>query len=135
MNGLGVAAGLVYLGDAAFEIDTGLHRPQHFITGAEDAIEQLELLGQQLIDAPVGVVVAIQEVDDNHIVLLPVAVATPDALFDPLRVPWQVIVDDHRAELEVDPFGTGLGGDHDAAAFASMVAEVVDQRGAGVGSA
>jgi hypothetical protein len=33
------------------------------------------------------------------------------------------------------PFGAGFGGDHDAAAFASIVAEVVDQRGARVGSA
>ena len=45
-----MAAGLVNLGDAALEIDTGLHRAQHLITGTEDAIEELEFLLKQLED-------------------------------------------------------------------------------------
>jgi hypothetical protein len=43
--------------------------------------------------------------------LLPVAVASSDALLDPLRVPGQVVVDDQRAELEVDALGGGFGGE------------------------
>ena len=83
------------------------------------------------IDALVGLVVPVEEIDHDHVVLLPVAVAAADALLDALRVPWQVVVDDQRAELEVDAFGAGLGGDHDLA----LLAEVVHQRRAHVGGA
>jgi len=41
----------------------------------------------------VSIVVARDEVHDGHIVLLAVAVAAPDTLFDALRVPGQVVVD------------------------------------------
>jgi hypothetical protein len=46
-----------------------------------------------------------------------------------LRIPGQVVVDDQGAELEVDAFGPGLGGDHDR----SLLAKMVDQSGAGIG--
>ena len=54
--------------------------------------------------------------------------AAADALLDALRVPRQVVVDDHRAELEVDALRGRLGGDHDRA----LVAEVVHERLAAV---
>ena len=73
----------------------------------------------------------VHKVDHHHVVLLAVAVAAANALFDALGVPWQVVVDDQRAELQVDALGPGLGGDHDAGRFFEML----DQRGAGVGGA
>ena len=102
---------------------------QHLVACAEHAAEQLELLGEQLVDALVGSVLLVEEVDDDDVVLLAVAVTAADALLDPLRVPGQVVVDDQRAELQIDAFGGGLGGDHDY----RFVAEILDQRSAHVG--
>ena len=67
------------------------------------------------MNARFGVVLPVQEIDDGHVDLLAVTVAPPDALFDPLRVPGQVIVDKQGAELKVDAFGAGLGRDQDRA--------------------
>ena len=45
-----------------------------------------------------------------------------------------LIADDHRAELKVDALGARFGGDHDAAAFARKIAEIIDQCGPRIGS-
>gem|GEM_PF-2460551 len=124
----GFATILVDGGDPPLEIHTGANGSQHFVTGAEYAFEQLELLRQQLIDTGIRLVAAVHEVDHHHIVLLPVTVAATDALFDTLWIPRQVVIDDQRAELEVDAFRACLRGDHDGAALL----EVLNQRGAGV---
>ena len=58
--------------------------------------------------------------------------AAANALFDSLRVPRQVVIDDQRAELQVDTFGSRFSGDHDFRAGAVVLAEVVDQRGAAI---
>src|SRR5207248_1747888 len=71
----GAAAGLVNLGDAALEVDAALQRAQHLVRGAEDALEEAELLREQLEDALVSGVGAVEEVDHDHIVRLAVAVA------------------------------------------------------------
>ena len=72
-----------------------VHNPQHVVGRAEQPLEKAELLRKQLVHADIGGVPRIAEVDDNDIELLPVAVATSDALFDALRVPGQIIVHDH----------------------------------------
>ena len=59
----------------------------------------------------VGLIAVVKEVDDDHVMLLTVAVTAADALFDPLRVPRQVIVDDLRAELKIHASGRSFGGD------------------------
>ena len=47
----------------------------------------------------------IDKVDDQYrFLFLPYPVDSPDTLLDLHRVPWQVIVDDCRAELEVQTF-------------------------------
>ncbi len=61
--------------------------------------------------------------------LLTVAMAAADALLDPLRVPRQIVIHNHRAELKIDPFRPRFGGNHDLAFFA----EVIDQCRAHVG--
>ena len=67
---------------------------EHLVAGAEHALEQAELLGEELEDALVGGVALVREVHDDDVVLLAVAVDTADALLDALRVPGQVVVDD-----------------------------------------
>ena len=63
----------------------------------------------------VGGVLAVEKVDHHHIMLLAIAMAAANALFDALRVPGQIVVDDQRAELKVDALGAGFGGNHDPA--------------------
>ena len=76
---------------------------------------------QQLIDTGVGFVAAIDEVDYDHVKLLPVTMAAADALLDPLGVPRQIEVDDKRAELKVDAFSASLGSNHHCAALFEML--------------
>ena len=47
---------------------------------------------RKLVNTPVGFVSFVQEVDDHDIVLLAVAMATPDALLDALRIPGEIVV-------------------------------------------
>ena len=75
----------------------------------QDLAEQVELLAQDLEGQLLRLVVPVDESDDRHVPRLAVAVATPDALLDALRVPGQVVVDHRLAELEVQSLGSGLG--------------------------
>ena len=95
------------------------------------AAEQAELLGQQFVNAPIRLVALVQEVDDDDVVGLPVAVAAPDPLLDPLGVPRQVIIDDLGTELQVNALGCGFGRNHNR----GVVAKFVDQRAAQVDGA
>ena len=118
-----LAAALVDGGDALLEIHAGLDSAEHFVACAEHTFEELELLGQKLEDALIGGIVAVEEIDNHHVVLLAVAVAATDALFDTLRVPGKIVVHDQGTELEVDALGPCLGGNHDAALFAEIINE------------
>jgi hypothetical protein len=83
-------------------------------------------LVEELVDAHVGSIRAIEEIDDDDIVFLPVTMAATNALLNSLRVPRQVIVDHEIAELEVDTLCGCFCCNHDA----GFVAEVLDERGA-----
>jgi hypothetical protein len=97
---VGGPAALVDLGDGALEVDAGGGgRAQHVVAGAEHPLEQLQLLREQLVDPDVSLVRGVEEVDHDHVGLLAVAVAPADALLDALRVPRQIVVHHHRAEL------------------------------------
>ena len=107
------AARLVDVEDAPLEVDAAPERAQDLVRGAEDAVEERELLRQQVVEPRVGGVLPVEEVQHQHVALLAVAVAAADALLDPLRVPRQVVVDHQVAELEVEPLGAGLGHEQD----------------------
>jgi hypothetical protein len=126
---LGLPAALIDVGDPPLEVDAGADRPEHLVRGAEDPLEERELLVEQFIDPAVGLVAAVQEVHDHDVVFLPVTVASPDPLLDPLRVPREVIVHNERAELQVDALSSSLGCDHQRPALA----EIVDERLSHVG--
>ena len=123
LNLLGCAALLVDADDALLKFHAGLDGTDDLVAGSEDAIEELELFREKLVDANIGGVRLVEEVDDNHVVLLAVAVASSDALLDPLRVPGHIVVDDQIAELEIDALGCGFGCNHDA----GLIAEVLDK--------
>ena len=116
----GGTAAAVDVGDAPLEVHAGAYRAQHFVAGAEDAFKELEFFLQQFVHARVGFVATINEVHHDDVVFLPVAVAAADALLNALRVPRQVVVDDERAELQVDAFCARFGGNHDGAALFEM---------------
>ena len=104
------AALLIDGGNTLLEINTGFHGSQHFVTGAEYPIEEAELLVEQFIDPFVGCVVLIDEVDHHHIESLTVTMTATDALFNALGIPGQVKIDDQIAELKINAFGSGFGG-------------------------
>ena len=84
-----------------------------------------ELLTQQLEYPQVRPVAPIEEIEDNHVVLLTVAVATSNALFNALGVPRKVVIDHERAELEVHTFGSGFSGNQ----YRSLVTKMLDNGG------
>ena len=88
-----------------------------------DPTEQIQLLAQDLKRQSVRFIVPCDEVDHGDIPLLAVPMATPDALFDSLWVPRQVVVDDGLAELKVQPFCAGLRAHQDLRTRAEFVHE------------
>ena len=81
----------------------------------------MELFAEQFQHPAVGFVFLVQEVDNHHIELLAVTMAATNALFYPLGVPGQVVVNDQAAKLQVNPFGSGLGSDQDFCVFFKVV--------------
>src|SRR5262249_777704 len=121
-------AALVNVRDTLLEIYTGLDSAEHLIARTEDAFKEREFFREELKDALVGCVCLIEEIDHDHIMLLPVTMTAADALLDALRVPRQVVVHHERAELQVDAFRASFRSNHDF----SLFAEVVYQGGAHV---
>ena len=60
------------------------------------------------------------EVEDQAVLLLAVAVDAAHALLQPDGVPGDVVVDHQPAELQVDAFAGGFGGDQDLAVFPEL---------------
>ena len=73
--------------DTLFEVHAAFDGAEHFVARAENTFEQLKLFRQQLVNAPVRGVLAVEEVHYHDVVLLPVAMAATDTLLDALRIP------------------------------------------------
>ena len=56
------------------------------VNSIKRAVEEAELLGQELVDPLVSGVAFVEEVDHDHVVLLPVAVAAANALLEQVGV-------------------------------------------------
>src|ERR1022692_4195038 len=89
----------------------------------QDFTEEIQLLAQDLKSKPMGLVIPRDEVDHCDIALLAIAVASPDALFDALRVSRQIVVDYRFTELKVQTFCAGFGADENLRACAELVYE------------
>ena len=83
---------------------------------AEISPEDIEFLEQDLVDPEVDGVLVEQRPDHDLVGGLADAVEAADPLFDPHRVPGQVVVDEEPAELEIDSLGADLGGKQDVRA-------------------
>src|SRR5699024_7226006 len=116
--------------DLSFEVEPVFNSAENFVTGPKNAIEELELTLKQLQDALFSDVALIGEVDHHDVVLLAKTVDTADTLFHALRIPRQVIVDQHGAELKVDTLSGSFRSDHDR----PMVPEVIHQGFTTIGS-
>ena len=93
----------------------GLDRIHHVgrLVDAKLLRDDLELFLQHLAHAVFHGVFE-HEVDGANHVLLSNAVHLANALLDPHRVPRHVEVDDDMAELQVQAFATGIGGNQHA---------------------
>jgi hypothetical protein len=76
-----------------------------------------------LEDPLVGGVLLVEEVDHDHVVLLPIAMTAADALLDALGIPRQVIIHHEGTELEVDALRPRFRRDHDL----TLLTEVIDE--------
>jgi predicted dinucleotide-binding enzyme len=72
---------------------------QNVVGRIKDSAEQVQLLAQYLESKPMRLIVPSDEIDHCDIALLAVPMAAPDALFDALRVPRQVVIDNGLAKL------------------------------------
>ncbi len=83
---------------------------------------------EELLQHPAFAGVGGDEVEDEAVLLLAVAVDAAHALLQPDGVPGDVVVDHEPAELEVDAFAGGLGGDQHLGASSRKLALGVDAR-------
>src|SRR5207244_2448389 len=101
------------LGQPALELLRAAELAQDQVQLAHHQLEQLDLPVEQLedvrLDGPCG-----GEVHDVDLARLPDAVQPSDALLHHHRVPGEVVVHEHVAELQVTSFAAGAGGDEDA---------------------
>ena len=131
INLSGSPARLINRQNALLKIQATVHAAQDLIGRAKHTIKQLELVRQQFQHPLIGMVAGIDEVDHHHIMLLPVAMTTANPLLNALRVPGQIVVDDQRTELQIDPFRRRLGSDHHISRFT----EVINQRSTSINGA
>src|SRR5580698_8300765 len=96
---------------------------QNMVRRVKDPTEKIELLTQNLERKPMRLVVPSNEIDHGNVALLAVPMASPDTLFDALRVPWQIVIDDRLAKLQVQALGAGLGAYEDLRTRAELVHE------------
>src|SRR5690606_10716994 len=116
---VGSAVG-VDLGDLCLEICPGDDSAQYFVTRPEDPLEQPDLVLEKVIDSAIGHTAPVDEIADDHIELLADPMASADSLLDPLRVPWQVVVDDQIAELKVQALCPRLRREQDGCRVAEV---------------
>ena len=83
----GSSAFLIYGENSLFEIDPRFDCAEHFVRRTKYAAKQVKFLGQQLQYATVSFVPFVQEVNDDHVMFLTVAMAASDTLLNSLRVP------------------------------------------------
>ena len=93
------ATSLVDVKYTMLEVDAIHCTPQYFVAATEYAFEQVIFLVKQLIYALVGSIGFIDEIDHNHIILLPITMTAAYALFYSLWIPWQVEIYQQRTEL------------------------------------
>src|SRR6266446_6234375 len=96
---------------------------QNVVGRVKDSTEQVQLLAQYLKCQPMRLIVPSDKVDHGDITLLAIPMTASDALFDALRVPRQIVVDNGLAKLQVQPFCASLGADEYLRTRAELVYE------------
>ena len=89
------------------------------VIGAELVADRVEAFLERREDAPLAGVGG-DEVEDQAVVLLAVAVDSANPLLEADGAPGDVVIDHQPAELEVDPLASGLGGDKHLDALAKL---------------
>ena len=86
---------------------------QHCLHAAQRLPKGTQSIQQSLIHPVVNGVFIHQVPDEDLLFLLADAVDPPNALLNPGRIPWQVVIDEQAGKLQVHPFGRHLGGQQD----------------------
>ena len=100
---------------------------QYFADDVEDCViiqgvADLLQLVEQALQNPALDRVRRDEVEDEAVLALSVAVDASHPLFEPIRIPGNVVVEEDVAELKVDALARGLGGDENLnLAFAELL--------------
>jgi hypothetical protein len=113
----------VVVAQHALDVGRGQDLADHVEHGVvvERVADLLQLLEQPLQDAALDGVGG-HEVEDQAVLALAVAVDAAHPLFEAVRVPGDVVVEEDVADLKVDALARGLGGDQDLdLAFAELL--------------
>ena len=84
---------------------------EDFFTRAQRLLKYADAQQAAFVDVGIHRAGGDEVVDDHHFAFLSVTVYTPDALFDPHRVPRQIVIDHAIAELEIQSFAADFGGE------------------------
>ena len=125
LNLLRSAALLVDGENPLLKIDAGLDRSKDIVRGPKDSAEQAEFLAEEFENTTINFIALVEKVYNHDIELLTIAVAAANPLFDALRIPGQIVIDNKGTELQVDAFRRGFSGEEDC----RIVTEMLDQRG------
>jgi hypothetical protein len=82
---------------------------QHHIRSSQHFAEQIQFAAENIKGQLLCFVVRRQKVNHGNIVLLAVPVAPANPLLDPLRIPWQVVIYNRVAKLQIQPLCARLG--------------------------
>ena len=112
-----------HLDKTLFKIYSTLNGTKHLVTCSKHTLEELEFFRKELKNTQISSVFTIQKIHHHDIMLLAVSMTTANSLFDALRIPGQVVINNQGTELEVDPLGACLGGYH----YPPLITKVFDQ--------
>ena len=130
------------LNDALFDeffghLIAGVHVPNHFLqlVRGEHVAQNIEHLAcflgievffrglhalKYLLHDPAFPRIGRNEIQDQTVLLLAVTVDAAHALFKPDKIPGNIVIDHQPAELKVDAFAGGFGGDKHLGGFAKF---------------
>src|SRR5215831_15352642 len=86
---------------------------QDHVRAIEHLAKKIELLAQNVKGEALGLILAREKAHDGDAAPLTVTVDASDTLFNALRIPREVVVDQSVAELKVQSLRTCLGRDED----------------------
>ncbi len=89
-------------------VDFACDGPEDFLVAAHGVLEHADAQQASFVDVGIDGPRCNEVHDGDGFALLAVAVDAPDPLLDPHGIPWQIVVDEKVAELEIQSFATNF---------------------------